>query len=192
MQRDDLVVNDLQKDGEAVNNPSTINITLEELMPNLKPAKTVSLVSQEHSALREWFTPNFEHGRGASFLRNVMQDPEDKLLRAEHVPHINKEPLSELQDIFKVGRTTGLRVGKRHALKACVFPERPSNSRYIKPKRTTFEQVVIQAKYPLLFNTAGHSGAWILDETACLVGLAPHSVSREFRHGEYKDTIIQK
>ena len=88
MQRDDLVVTDLQKDEEAVNNPSTINSTLDELMLNLKPAKVVSLVSQEHSALREWSTPKFEQGRGASFLRNVTQDPEDNLLRAEHVPHM--------------------------------------------------------------------------------------------------------
>lgn len=192
MQRDDLVVTDLQKDEEAVNNPSTINIMLDELMLNLKPAKVVSLVSQEYSALREWFTPNLEHGGGASFLRNVMQDPEDKLLRSDHVLHINKEPLSEPQDVFKVGRTTGLTVGKRHPLKAWVFLGRRTNSRYIKPKMTTFEQVVIQAKYPLLFNTAGHSGAWILDETGCLVGLVPHSDSRDGRHGGYKDTIIQK
>ena len=97
-------------------------------------------------------------------------DKRYNLLAAKHVPGIDLQPLSEGQDVFKVGRTTGLTVGKVHPVRSTSSIERLSNSKYNKPRRTTFEHQVIKANYPLSFNAPGDSGSWILNEVGYLVG----------------------
>lgn len=93
------------------------------------------------------------------------------LFGAEHVPEINKGPLQDGQEVFRVGRTTGLTVGKIHPVDATCKIIRPPNSRHEKHQKTTVEHKVVIARFPDVSNAPGDSGAWILDEGGSLVGL---------------------
>ena len=88
-----------------------------------------------------------------------------------HVQYINTNPVFLGQDVFKVGRTTGLTVGKVTNITTHTRIERQPNSAHATPIRTTFEHYTIRAKYTGPFNKAGDSGSWIFDENGDLLGL---------------------
>jgi len=76
------------------------------------------------------------------------------------------------QDVFKVGRTTGLTVGVVEYTATETKIPRPANSAYTNPwPRRIVEHFAIKGTLGRQFSQGGDSGSWIFDDVGNLCGL---------------------
>lgn len=91
----------------------------------------------------------------------------------DRITHLSAGDLRSENEVFKIGRTTGLTCDKFHAIDPYVAITMPPNSENEAPPKRVSTECSFVVDYPTEdeFSVDGDSGAWVMGREGVLVGM---------------------